>query len=261
MLCYVTASKAMPLKAGEDACATPAKRDAFDDWPWRPGVNRGKTILGIDEAGRGCVIGPLVVGGVLLDHNSTERLKAEGVTDSKALSPAKRETLARIIRELAQGVFVEEILPCEIEERNLNLLETWRAARIISQARADRVYLDALVGTDKGIRRLCAHLRWCVGEGCPEIVAENRADATYTVVGAASIIAKVRRDEVVEQLKQTFGDFGSGYPSDEKTQRFLRECYERDGCFPDCVRHRWKTVTRITSPVQGLFPFGEETRP
>ena len=221
-------------------------------------MNRGKTILGIDEAGRGCAIGPLVVGGVVLDRDSSERLKSEGVTDSKALSPAKRETLARIIRELAQGIFIEEISPCEIETRNLNLLETWRAARIISQARADRVYLDALVGTVKGIRRLCDHLKWCVGEGCPVIIAKNRADAIYTVVGAASIIAKVRRDEAIEELKQTFGDFGSGYPSDEKTQRFLRTCYERDKCFPDCVRHRWKTVTRIGSPVQGLLSFGEE---
>lgn len=217
-----------------------------------------RRILGIDEAGRGCAVGPLVVGGVVLDGDSAKRLKAEGVTDSKALSPSKRETLARMIREFARGVFLEEIAPSEIEQRNLNLLETWRAARIISQAKADRVYLDAIVGTEKGIRRLCDHLKWCVGEGCPAIIAKNRADATYTVVGAASIIAKVRRDEVIEQLRQRFGDFGSGYPSDEKTQRFLRECYERDKRFPDWVRHRWKTVTRMTAPVQGLLSFGEE---
>lgn len=217
-----------------------------------------RRILGIDEAGRGCAIGPLVVGGVVLDRDSTKRLKSEGVTDSKALSPAKRKTLARVIRELAQGVFLEEILPSEIEQRNLNLLEIWRAARIISQARADRVYLDAIVGTEKGIRRLCDHLKWCVGEECPIIIAKNHADAIYTVVGAASIIAKVRRDEVIGQLRKQFGDFGSGYPSDEKTQRFLRECYQRDRCFPECVRRRWETVTRISSPVQGLLPFGEE---
>lgn len=221
-------------------------------------MDTGRRILGIDEAGRGCAIGPLVVGGVVLDRDSAKRLKAEGVTDSKRLSPAKRETLARMIRELAQGVFLEEILPSEIEQWNLNLLETWRAARIISLAKADRVYLDALVGTEKGIRRLCDHLKRCVGEGCPAIIAKNRADATYTVVGAASIIAKVRRDEVIKQLRQQFGDFGSGYPSDEKTRRFLRECYERDKCFPEWVRHRWKTVARISAPVQGMLSFGEE---
>jgi len=221
-------------------------------------MKKEKTILGIDEAGRGCAIGPMVVCGVLLDQKTSEKLKAEGVKDSKVLSPARRTYLAGKIREVAKGVFIEEIPPSEIQERNLNLLEIWRAARIISASKADRVYMDAPVGTDKGIKTFREHIKWCVGEKCPTIVAENRADATYVVVGAASIIAKVRRDGIIGELRGQFGDFGSGYPSDERTQRFLRDCYEKDRCFPDCVRRRWKTVTRMTAPVQAMLPFGDK---
>ncbi len=220
-------------------------------------MRKEKAILGIDEAGRGCVIGPMVVCGVLLDSQQISLLKAEGVKDSKVLSPSRREELDRKIREVAQGVFLEEIPPSEMDERNLNLLEIWRMARIISRANADKVYLDAPLATDRGIEAFCEHIKRCLRGNCPEIVAENRADATYVVVGAASIVAKVRRDTVIEELRRQLGDFGSGYPSDEKTQKFLQSSYKKDGRFPDCVRRRWKTVRRLTEPVQGTLPFGE----
>jgi len=215
-----------------------------------------RRILGIDEAGRGCVIGPMVICGVLLDAPQIPVLAADGVKDSKALSPARREQLALRIREVAGGVFLEEIHPAEIEERNLNLLEIWRMARIISRANPASVYLDAPVGTQKGIKAFCDYIKWCLRGNCPRMIAENRADQKYIVVGAASIVAKVRRDSIIEQLKEQFGDFGSGYPSDEKTTKFLQNCYEKDGCFPDCVRRRWKTVKRFTEPVQEILDFG-----
>ncbi len=221
-------------------------------------MKTGKTVLGIDEAGRGCAIGPMVVCGVLLDPQASAELKEAGVKDSKMLSPARRAQLAEKIREVAKGVFIEEIPPSEIQERNLNLLEIWRAARIISASGANRVYIDAPVGTAKGIKTFREHVKWCVGEPCPTIVAENRADATYVSVAAASIVAKVRRDSIIEELRHQFGDFGSGYPSDERTRRFLRDCHERDGGFPVCVRLRWKTVTRLTGPVQIVLPFRNE---
>ena len=215
-------------------------------------------LLGIDEAGRGCVIGPMVVCGVLLREGAIAELKAEGVKDSKVLTPAVREQLAQKIVKVAAGVFIEEIPPAEIEERNLNLLEIWRMARIISKANAQTVYLDAPVAGEKGIAAFSSHIRRCVRGNCPKIVAENRADATYIVVGAASIVGKVRRDEIIAELRRQLGDFGSGYPSDEKTQRFLRDCYKKNGCFPDCVRRRWKTVRRFTEPVQSFLPFPNE---
>jgi len=224
-------------------------------------MKREEMILGIDEAGRGCVIGPMVVCGVLLEEQTIAELKAAGVTDSKALTPARREELARKIAAVARGVFIEEITPSEIEKRNLNLLEIWRFRRIISKAKADIVYLDAPVAGKKGIEAFCDHVKRGLRGDCPRIVAENRADATYVVVGAASIVAKVRRDEVIAELRDRLGDFGSGYPSDEKTQKFLRACYEKGSCFPDCVRLRWKTVKRFTDPVQSFLPFADEEPP
>jgi ribonuclease HII len=224
----------------------------------REDVQKGKLILGIDEAGRGCAIGPMVVGGVSVSEDIIPKLKAEGVRDSKAVTPAVREELAEKIRSLAAGVFIEEIPPSEIEERNLNLLEIQRIRRIISAANADVVYLDAPVAGQKGIEAFCQHIKRRLPGDCPRIIAENRADATYTVVGAASIIAKVRRDQIIADLRHQLGDFGSGYPSDEKTARFLRDCYEKTGCFPDCVRRRWLTVRRLTEPTQSFLSFPDE---
>jgi ribonuclease HII len=222
-------------------------------------MRENKITLGIDEAGRGCVIGPMVVCGVSLHEDIIPKLQAMGVRDSKVVSPAMREELAEKIRSQAAGVFIEEIPPSEIEERNLNLLEIQRIRRIISAANADIVYLDAPVAGQRGIDAFCQHIRRRLPADCPEIVAENRADATYTVVSAASIIAKVRRDQIIADLRRQFGDFGSGYPSDEKTQKFLRDHYKKEGSFPDCVRGRWLTVRRFTEPTQSLLAFPEET--
>lgn len=221
-------------------------------------MNQRRMILGIDEAGRGCVIGPMVVCGVVLEEQVIPELKAEGVKDSKVLTPARRQLLAQKIANVAGRVLIEEIPPSEIEERNLNLLEIWRIARIISRAKADLVYLDAPVAGEKGIKAFCDHIGRRLRGNCPRIIAENYADATYVVVGAASIVAKVRRDEIIEELKREFGDFGSGYPSDEKTQKFLREFFKKTASFPDCVRRRWKTVRRLTEPVQAFLPFADE---
>jgi ribonuclease HII len=224
----------------------------------KPTVGEVRTVLGIDEAGRGCVIGPMVLCGVLIDERMIPALVAEGVTDSKALTPARRVELSEKIMQMAEAFFIEEITPSEIENRSLNLLEIWRAARIISAAKPDRVYIDAPVAEGKGVQGFCEHLRRCLRGECPEIIAENRADSTYTVVGAGSILAKVRRDQRIEELQKEHGDFGSGYPSDERTQRFLEKCYRETGGFPDCVRLRWETVRRIAGPVQGTFPFAME---
>ena len=218
-------------------------------------------ILGIDEAGRGCVIGPLVVCGVLIDEEAIPELEAQGVTDSKALTPTVREQLAPKVRDAARQVFVEEIPPSEIDERNLNLLEMWRIRRIIAGAKPDIVYLDAPVATEKAIKAFCDQIKRCLPGNCPKIVAENRADATYVVVGAASIVAKVRRDEIVAELRRRFGDFGSGYPSDERTQKFLRDWYRKEGRFPNCVRHKWKTIRRFTEPVETFLPFAKDEPP
>ncbi len=92
---------------------------------------------------------------------------------------------------------------------------------------------------EKKIRRLLS------AEMKVELVVENFADKNYPVVGAASILAKVERDRIISELGKQYGDIGSGYPSDEKTIKFLREYFHREKCFPPIVRKRWKTLQRI----------------
>ncbi len=203
-----------------------------------------QTVLGIDEAGRGCVIGPLVVAGVVIPHEHWGELSELGVRDSKRLSRSRRAFLATQIERLARRVIVLEIEPSELEA-NLTEIELQAIAQIIRESKAECVYLDLPVGPsarDRFIQALCER----VGTQKFELFAENRADAHYPVVSAASIIAKVYRDQAIERLRQEYGDFGWGYPSELKTRAFLREFLARTGHFPSCARRKWRTLRKLT---------------
>lgn len=200
-------------------------------------------ILGIDEAGRGPVIGPLVIAGVLACEHQLEELLALGVRDSKTLTRSKRTELAREIEARAQRVSIVSIPAGELEA-NLTRIELEGMAELIRDLGPTAVYLDAPVGP-RAIPRFVDALRGLLeGVSC-EIVAENRADARFPVVAAASIMAKVHRDREIEKLRSLYGDLGWGYPSEPKVQSFLRNWYARHGSFPPCVRTRWATVGRI----------------
>lgn len=206
-----------------------------------------QTVLGLDEAGRGCVIGPLVVAGVVISQENLEKLSTLGVRDSKRLSRSRRALLAPQIERIAQRVIVLEIGPSDLEE-NLTEVELRAMAQIIRESRAECVYLDLPVGPAARDRFIQA-LGEMVGQGQwsrRSLVAENKADAQYPVVSAASIIAKVYRDRAIEKLRQEYGDFGWGYPSEPKTRAFLKAFYERTGRFPDCVRRKWRTLRKLT---------------
>ncbi len=200
--------------------------------------------LGIDEAGRGCVIGPLVVAGVVASQEQIRALYELGVRDSKRLPRAQREELALKIERLAQRILAIEIGPSDLEE-NLTEVELRAFVHIIRESGAERVYLDLPVGPS-ACERFSWALRERVGIRDLELIAENKADAQYPVVSAASIIAKVWRDRAIERLRQEYGDFGWGYPSEPKTRAFLKEFYERTGRWPECVRRKWRTLQRLT---------------
>lgn len=204
-------------------------------------------ILGIDEAGRGCVIGPLVVAGVVISDENWGKLTELGVRDSKRLSRSRRALLATQIERLAQRVIVLEIGPSELDE-NLTDVELRAMGQIIRESMAEQVYLDLPVGPlarDGFIQALQERVGG--GEGDRRsLVAENKADAKYPIVSAASIIAKVYRDRAIEKLRQEYGDFGWGYPAEPKTRAFLREFFARTGHFPDCARRKWHTLQRLS---------------
>ncbi|MCR4404746.1 MAG: ribonuclease HII [Candidatus Acetothermia bacterium] len=195
-------------------------------------------ILGIDEAGRGPVLGPLVVAGVLISGQDEPRLKSLGVRDSKALSRERRAELALQIAGLAQCRSVS--IPPEQLQKNLNLVELEASAELIAQLRPDLVYLDVPTHP-RGVADYCRKLQRLIGRHIA-LTGENHADQRYPVVSAASIIAKVERDRAILALRRAYGDFGWGYPSERRTREFLRSWYLEHGRLPPCARANWKTV-------------------
>jgi len=200
--------------------------------------------IGIDEAGRGPVIGSIFVAGVA----NFEGLAEIGVKDSKRLSPAKREYLASLIEEAAD-FYVVEMSAREIDERRkrqtLNEITVELFSKVLKHFRPDRAFVDA---ADVKPERFATNLRSNYrGEGAGEIdiIAEWKADERYPLVSAASIIAKVHRDRSIRELEAELGaEIGSGYPADPKTIQFLKELLKEGEMedLPRYVRQSWRTI-------------------
>jgi len=209
-------------------------------------------LAGVDDAGRGSVIGPLVIAGVSFDESQLNHLKRIGVRDSKELKPKKREELRREILSLAHEVSTLHILPSAIDvyvlqrDKKLNLLEAIAMAEIIKKINSPIVYIDC---PDINLKRFKDKLNYYINSEV-KIVCEHKADKKFLVVSAASIIAKVERDLSIVYLKSILGDFGSGYPSDLKTRRFLLEYIKSKGNYPNHVRKSWKTLKRIKEIIK-----------
>ncbi len=196
-------------------------------------------IIGIDEAGRGPVIGPLVIVGFEIPEEKEEELRELGVKDSKLLSPARRKELFMELKRMGR-IYVEEVPPAEIDVVNLNALELRRFRKILLASKADVAFIDAFA------KDLASKLN-VPGK---KIIAEHKADKKYPVVSAASIVAKVLRDSAIERLREEYGDFGSGYPSDPKTVKFLKTYYRKYRRFPPFIRKSWTTAKEIAAGRQ-----------
>ncbi len=202
-------------------------------------------VLGIDEAGRGAWIGPLVVGAVCVRRDEVRALIDAGARDSKALSPARRE---EVYERLARCAVLRsaEAAPAEIDRHvtvgKLNELE----ARLFGELARPFAPAEARVDAcDTNARRFGARVAHFAG---PEVAvfARHHADATDPVVGAASIVAKVRRDRAIRQLAADLGtEVGSGYPSDPRTVEFVRRYVAEKGDLPSWLRASWATTRRV----------------
>lgn len=213
-------------------------------------MRNNKVLLGIDEAGRGCVIGPLVIAGVLVnkeDITQLTRLSGLEALDSKRFTRRKREELQEEIESVTNKAIVTTISPEEIDQSSLNLIELEKTAKIIDQLQPDIVYFDVPTHPG-GVHNYCKDLEHLISDGSITLVGENEADKKYPIVGAASITAKVKRDEIIHRLREKYGDFGWGYPSEKATQKFLRDWYRKHGEFPNFVRTKWRTVQSIINP-------------
>lgn len=204
---------------------------------------------GIDESGRGCLAGPLVVAGVSASRAGVRALKELGVKDSKELSPKVRQSLYGGILKVCDRVFTAQISPPEIDDvvRNgkkyhkLNYLEATYFAKVVDQLDAKRVIVDA---SDTSPSRFRDVISKNMTVSC-KIEAFHKADRNFPVVSAASIVAKVQRDREVSKLRRIYGDFGSGYPSDPLTRTYFIERMRRGEPLPEYVRKSWKTWARF----------------
>jgi len=201
-------------------------------------------VLGIDEAGRGPVIGPLIVAGIVIPDEKVQILERMGIKDSKRLTPTRRKVLSRKLKNMFEYETVEitarDIDNLRAKDVNLNEIEKIAMLKIISKLDSDCIIIDSV---DVKPKRLEKEVKSIIGD--VKVIAEHKADDTYIQVAAASIIAKNKRDMIIEQLKKEYrevGEIGSGYPSDPKTKKFL-ENFTYDE-MPEIVRKSWKTVQK-----------------
>jgi ribonuclease HII len=193
-------------------------------------------VAGIDEAGRGAALGPMVVAIFAIDEDRIWELRRIGVRDSKALTRSARERIFERLMNLDAKRSYRKVEPSEIDAavrsrggRGLNALEVEVFRELIEEVRPQLVYIDSPYRNAKRVHELIGEVKGV------RVVCEVRADAKYEVVSAASIVAKVIRDRSVSEIGA-----GSGYPSDPRTRRYLREVAIR-GEVPPHVRRSWRS--------------------
>ncbi len=214
-------------------------------------------ILGIDDAGRGPVIGPMILAGCLITEETEKEFRRLGVRDSKQLTKKRRAFLESVIKEKAEAFAIQTIPAVEIDGKNkdginLNDVEAQMAAAIVNEINSTlkesgkiKVVIDC-PSTNR--------MKWrdTVRTGIEnhsnlEILCEHKADRNHIAVSAASILAKEERERQMDILREKYGSsIGSGYSSDPKTAKFLKKNIkklENKGIF----RKTWKTWKKATS--------------
>jgi ribonuclease HII len=226
---------------------------------FKSGDRISKVVCGVDEAGRGAVLGPLVIAGVSFREKDIPKLKKLGVRDSKELTPKQRESLSEKIEKIAKDIIIMKVGPCKIDSYqkqgvNLNRVEAMKMSTIVDCLNAHKTYVDGPeINLDKFKRVLGKMLKFGT-----ELVVEHKADTNYPVVSAASIIAKVERDNEMEELRKKYGAEGTGYPSDERTIEWMKAYLKENKKFPEegLVRHSWITTKDLLGSHQQRKLFG-----
>jgi ribonuclease HII len=211
-------------------------------------------VMGIDDAGRGPIIGPMILAGVLIDEKCEISLKKLGVKDSKQLAHPKRIELSREIKKSCASYHITKTFPEQIDlalsqGTNLNTLEAMKTAEIINALNSEKQKIKVIVdcpsvNTKAWQLTLSKYIKHPSNLA---LACEHKADVNYVSVSAASVIAKVVREEEVEKLREQYkkyGDIGSGYPADPLTKEFLKKRgreLENSGLF----RKSWMTWKRL----------------
>ena len=221
-----------------------------------------KLFIGIDDSGRGPIIGPMVLAGVAATPKQIQLMKKQGVKDSKKLSRVMRENLYKIIKKNSVAHHIVKVYPKEIDSRasvglNLNDIEAIKAASIINSIMQDKEFVSVNKKEDErptviidcpstNTKAWKLYVKKYVNHDAIFLV-EHKADINHVIVGAASILAKVTRDAEIDKIKKQIGiNFGSGYPSDPNTVKFLGE-YSKKFSNIGIFRKTWATWHNLKS--------------
>ena len=200
-------------------------------------------ICGVDDAGRGSMLGPLVIAGISLDKRKLRKLSSLGVKDSKKLSPKSRENLYKKILEIVDDYYITKIPPrsidASVKKHCLNSLEAKYMAKVVLKLSPDTSYVDSCDVNPKRFGLEISKL-----SNNHKIKSYHHADSRFVIVSAASILAKVTRDRAIGKLQKNH-NLGSGYPSDSKTVKFVTKYYKTNHVMPSFVRKSWKPVQKI----------------
>jgi ribonuclease HII len=211
-------------------------------------MKKERFICGIDEAGRGALIGPMVIAGVKISKRDEKKLVRIGVKDSKKLSPRRRKKLAKEIEEIAKDIVILRVQPCKIDSYrakgiNLDKIEAMKMAQIISMLKGDKIFVDSLEQNSKKFKNLIESF---LQNKSLNLIVENYLDESVPVVSAASIIAKVERDREIEKIKRKEGfDFGVGYSHDIRTIEFVKKLIKERKELPSYIRKSWITTKEL----------------
>ncbi|MEM1707415.1 MAG: ribonuclease HII [Sulfolobales archaeon] len=186
----------------------------------------------------------MFVAGVALSDEQGGTLSGVGVRDSKALSRSKRHRFLLDIIKHSDLIVVSRILPEDIDRENINDLEVRAVERILRHAKSrglipTKVVVDEIAGRRLAVERVARDLF-----PDAEVIMRSKADRDYVQVSAASIVAKCLRDGLIRILSTTYGEIGSGYPSDPRTIKWLKQV-KQSGSAPCCIRKSWKTLRRV----------------
>jgi ribonuclease HII len=217
----------------------------------------GILILGIDEAGRGPVIGPMVLAGCLITEEAQIELKKLGVKDSKELTQKRREYLSEKIKAIAETFEIVLSHPNEIDNSlhdgvNLNSLEAIKVAEIINKINKGYGSIKVIIDCPSvTIEKWTDHLKTKIETlHNLEIVCEHKADKNHVAVSAASILAKCIREKEMDRLREIYGiEIGSGYTSDPSTIRFLEMNLKKHEN-SDIFRKTWDTWKRTSNNLE-----------
>ncbi len=199
-------------------------------------------IAGIDEAGRGPVIGPLVVCCAFCNRDDEKLLRKLASKDSKQLTATQREEAYAKLRSFCTFRWVEisaADLNKLMKKMSLNDIE----ARVMADL-AKKLDESSDLMIDMPDRYAWTFRRRMEKFGIKRFEAEHKADEKYPIVAAASICAKIIRDSKIGEIRAATYDFGSGYPSDQKTIAALKDKAKLEMLKP-FVRERWKTLDNL----------------